>query len=375
MSSTTSSLRVTPYSAPSILSQIYDHTVGNVLTIVSIPQSALGAVIRDAFFFPLKWSVIANIKSVRNQLEIEEQYSRDFWNAEKPTDPNLKHHAQIREKFEVLEEHLSIRLPNGTEITLTYVIIQTKGATGSCYNFVHLPGIFTTIYNNIGTIHPYLAAYLDAQQSCPARFFMISENNLNYKPATLDEAGWILLETLRALKAKFGTIDQLDAHSLGVVFMANSLKQVDDPAVLPQNIHFRSGPVSIYESSKKYFWGAGRMLYYLAAFGGWSEDLEEDIITFYKKWPKEKRPFLMISGVVQDHHFGGTANLCCGQKIKKLDIDRVVFDPPRQVVHEHAHHNLRSDLLNSVYVIEGSSMINPGETLPQAVLRHSFRNY
>ena len=67
---------------------------------------------------------------------------------------------------------------------------------------------------------------------------MISENNLNFKPATLDEAGFVLLETLKALRTEFGEIDQLVAHSLGNVFLANALKQADDPKekLLPKHI-------------------------------------------------------------------------------------------------------------------------------------------
>jgi len=360
-----------------ICGQIFGMTVGNLIKIVHIIPNAIGVVVRDAFFFPLKWSVIANMQSVKDQLQIEETYARDFWDASKPVDPNLKDHAKIREKFDPPEDRIfPIELEDGRIVEMTCRIIQTKGGGENFYNFVQVPGIYNTISNNIGATHPYLAAYLNAEKDGqpPARFIIVSENNLNFKPATLDEAGLVLLETLKALRVEFGDIDQLVAHSLGTVFLANALRQADDPMFLPRYICFDRGPTSIWETSKKYFFGLGRVLYLFVSIGGWASDIEQDIVDFCQKW-KEK-PHFLVTGVIQDHHFSGGANLCLGEKIKKVeDIDVLVFDPPRQIVHEKAHHNLRPDLLNSRYLVKESNFLKPSENLTEAIIRHSLSTF
>ena len=223
--------------------------------------------------------------------------------------------------------------------------------------------------------HPYLAAYLNAEKEGialpPARFIIISENDLDVKPTNLDEAGLILLKTFQALQAEFGPIDQVVAHSLGAVFLANALKQADDPTCLPQHICFDRGPTSIWEASKKYFWGLGRLIYLLAKCSGWSSDVEEDISVFCKKW--KQKPSLLATGVVQDHHFAGRANLCLGEKLKQNEnIEVLVFDPPRQIVHEQAHHNLRPDFFNARYLVGKTGYLKPQENLPEAIVRHSL---
>jgi hypothetical protein len=80
--------------------------------------------------------------------------------------------------------------------------------------------------------------------------------------------------------------------------------------------------------------------------------------------------------MVQDHHFSESANLCLANSIQGIkDVEVLVFDPPRQVIHEHGHHNLRSDLINSCYLVKKSNYMNPLETLPEAVLRHSLPGF
>lgn len=360
----------------SIWDKIYDVTIGNLIKVIHILRNAIGSVVRNAFFFPLKWSVIANMRCVKEQLQIEEAYSRDFWDPSKPLDPNLKNHAEIREKFSPpVDRVFPIHLKDGRTVEITCRIIQTKAGGDHFYNFAQVPGIYTTISNNIGTTHSYLAAYLNEEKGGqplpPARFIVISENNLNFKPANLDEAGFVLLETLKALKTEFGEIDQLVAHSLGNVFLASALKQASDPKLLPKHICLDRAPTSVWEASKKYFWGFGRVIYLLAKVGGWASDIEQDIFDFCKKW-KEK-PSILITGVIQDHHFSGSANLCLREKMKKLEhVDVLVFDPPRQIVHEKAHHNLRSDLLNPRYLVGESSFMKSTENLPEAIIRHSL---
>ncbi|HSW72595.1 MAG TPA: hypothetical protein VLG44_04230 [Chlamydiales bacterium] len=358
----------------SIWCQIYDVVFCDYLYIVHIVRNAISAVARNAFFFPLKWSVIANMKSVRDQLQIEETYARDFWDVTKPVDPNLKDHARIKEVFDHPEDKVfPIQLKDGGTCEITCRIIETKRRGEFYYNFVHVPGIYTTIYNNIGGIHPYLAAYLNAEHEGeplpPARFIIVSENNLNIKPETLDEASLILLETLKALQVEFGNIDQVVAHSLGTVFLANALKQADSPNLLPKHICFDRGPTSIWEASKKY--RLGYLLYLLVSKSRWASDVEQDIVDFCGKW--KERPSILVTGVIQDHHFSGGANLCLGEKINKInDVQVLVFDPPRQLVQENAHHNLRADFFNSRYLVWESNYLKSSENLPEAIVRHSL---
>ena len=222
----------------------------------------------------------------------------------------------------------------------------------------------------------YLSAYLNVNPEGtplpPARFIMISLNNLNIKPADLDEAGFILSESLKQMNAIFGRINQIVAHSLGTVFLANALKQADDFSTLPQHICLDRGPTSLWEVSKKYGWGIGLLIYPIAKCGGWVADVEEDLLTYCSK--AENKPALLITGVLQDHHFSGDANLCFSKKIKALEnAEILIFDPPRQLVHQTAHHNLRPDFLNPRYLLEESDFIQHSENLAAAIIRRSFK--
>ena len=61
------------------------------------------------------------------------------------------------------------------------------------------------------------------------------------------------------------------------------------------------------------------------------------------------------------------------EKIKKIEgIDRLLFDPPRQVFHTTAQHNLRPDFLHSLYLKTPSDFMLPSENLAEAILRHSL---
>jgi hypothetical protein len=229
----------------SIWAQLYDLTIGNLIKIVHIVREAIGSVVRDAFFFPLNWSVIANRQETKEQLEFEKMRSDGFWDPKAPLDREFwPDQAEIRKMFDSpRKQTFPIQLKDGKTVNITCRIIETKGIKKNeerCYNLVQIPGIYTTIYNNIETTYPYLAAYLNAEKGAeslpPARFIMISENDLDIKPATLDEAGLMILETLKSLREEFGDIDQLVAHSLGNIFLANALKQVEDSTVLPKHI-------------------------------------------------------------------------------------------------------------------------------------------
>ncbi len=90
----------------SIWYQIYEGVTGNLLKVVHVARNAIGSVIRDAFFFPLKCARITNSETVQNLLQIEETYYRNFWDLSKPVDPALKSHARIRELFDPPEDRI-----------------------------------------------------------------------------------------------------------------------------------------------------------------------------------------------------------------------------------------------------------------------------
>ncbi len=130
------------------------------------------------------------------------------------------------------------------------------------------------------------------------------------------------------------------------MFLASALKQVEDPKLLPKHLCLDRGPTSIWEASKKYFLGLGRVIYVLSRAGRWASDIEQDVADFYNKW--KETPSLLVTGVMQDYHFSGGANLCLGKQIKAIkDVAVLVFNPPRQIIHERAHHSVRPDLLNA----------------------------
>ena len=102
----------------------------------------------------------------------------------------------------------------------------------------------------------------------------MSANNFDFVPSHIDQVGAVVVEALKLFEKKYGKIDQLVAHSLGTVFLANALKQVEDTHFLPEKICLDRGPISTWEASKKYFGGLGRLIYYLAKAGGWAEDVQ-----------------------------------------------------------------------------------------------------
>jgi hypothetical protein len=125
------------------------------------------------------------------------------------------------------------------------------------------------------------------------------------------------------------------------------------------------------EVSKNYFWGVGRLFYFLMEAGRWAGDPEQELVDFYQKW--DETPSLVIACVEQDHYFSGGANLCSGSKIRTIpQACFLVFDPPRQFAHASAHHNLRTDFLNPRYLTEESDYMEPDESFSEAILRHSL---
>lgn len=260
---------------------LYGLTIGNVIKIWNLPRQLIGAVIRD-LFFPLKCSWIANMRSVREQLAIEENFSREFWNPAAPLDPNYAEQRKVRAEFALRDDRIPIQLPEGRTVHMTCRFIESRNHTPgqAHYNFVCFPGIYTNISNNISSIYPYLAAYISEKEvvptTPPGRYIIMSANNMtylddrgqqqDYKPASLDEAGFIVMKTLEHLRSTYGQIDQIAAHSLGCILLANALKQTSYPSanLTDRNIFYDRGPVSIWEISKKRFCGLGAGLFPLA---------------------------------------------------------------------------------------------------------------
>ncbi len=362
-------LEVSAEKALSIWDQIFGYASDGILRIFHILRAAIGTAIRDPFVFPLKCPLLIKQQWVQDQIQIEEKYTSDFWNPAMPLDPSCKTHGMIRDVFAPPQDRVfTIQLKNGAEVEITCRIMETKEKP--TYNFVHIPGIYSTIQNNIRGIYPFMEAYVKAKEIPAGRFIVISENNLNYKPTSIDEAGHILMQTLKALKEEFGEIDQILAHSLGIAFLSNVFKQTEDP-FLPKNICFDRGFASSWEASKKYFWGLGRLFYLFAKFGNWASNVEDDIFQYCHKF--KERPSIVIVGVEQDHYFSGAANLSLSSKLRTTPGVQIMhFDPPRQLAHQYAHHNLMADLLNPLYLQHESDFMLESENFPEAIIRHSL---
>ncbi len=375
-----------------VWNSVYSSSVGVVSRVYHILRSAIGAPVRDLFFFPLSIMDFSLMKSLfpntAKQLQIEEAYGSDFWNPSKPLDPNFPLQQKMRNAFSVREQAVLIETETGKTVQVTCRIIESKGLRqrSPAYNFVYAPGIFNTVRNTAAGIYPYLAAYLKKKEHNrslpPARFMIISENDIQdkdtaspYRPASMEEAGTIFHHTVHALQAQYGKADQLAAHSMGCIFAASALKHFE-ARDLPKNLSLDRGPTSIWEISKKRLFSLGWCtIYPLAKLVGWSLDLEQQLADLCARIQNLR---ILISGVEQDHHFSGTANLCLGETTRKLQlagrVNVLYFDPPRQVVHEAAHHNLRSDYLRSLYLkhpSKGKALIG-GTSLAEEIVSRSI---
>lgn len=377
--SETTLLSQVAHKARSIWATIFGITISPVLKVIDIARTLIGNVVRDLFFFPLKCSFIANLNFVKQLMKIEEDYYRSYWDPSKPLDPNLKDHGKVRALFDPpRDQEFSVQTKSGKEVKMTCRIYETKAKEGQYYNFVQVPGIFATISNNIGPTHSYFSSYINSCKNQsdlpPARFIVVSENNLNYKPESMEEAGYILKETLAALNKEFGEIDQVVAHSLGTILLASALKQTETDSTLPKHICFDRGPISVWEASKRKFFGIGCLLYLFVKMGRWDEDLEESIDLFCKR--RNHKSSILITGAAQDHHFPGNANLVSSEKLKRNEnVQRLLFDVPRQIFHQDAQHNLRPDLLNSNYLLCDTDYMQPSECLSDAIIRHSISRH
>ncbi len=210
--------------------------------------TSLGGIIRDTYFMPLfnklppEWQL---------QLEKEEEFFLEFWNAKASLRPEFPLQKDIRNHFICKTEKIAVTVL-GKKLWVKCLIIESKNHKESdkFYNFVHVLGNSSTIDSNIAQTYPFLASYLTLKQNYPARFILISQYNIEsrdksmplHKIKTLQEGGFILSETLKSLEETCGTIHQIFAHSLGCMIAAASLQFFHK--ITPQNTVLENNPLS-----------------------------------------------------------------------------------------------------------------------------------
>lgn len=383
--------------------RIWNWTTSPFLTIWTATRSALGGMVRDYCFFPLKPYLNCE------QMKSEQRYYNDFWNPQAALDPNLKDHLVVRENFAVRDEVIQIT-SNGQRHAVTCRIIESKegiagaasvsevASSSNCrengpapkwFNFLLIPGNLTTIDNNVIGMYPFLSAYLaikgENKTVPPARFIMITQYDIcrlgdsgapeEYLPESLDEAAKILATSISSIQKKYGPTDQLLAHSIGCVFFSAALKYLTKD-LIPQNIAFHCGPSSVSTVGNNFWFG--KIAAKMAEISHWTVDVAKEIAAFYKKFSELKEFSLVISGVKQDHYFAGEANLCTAAEIlslkAELSIDLLLFDPPVQFFHNRAHHNLPFDFLVPNYLTEASNsdFMEREDHFAKALLRHAL---
>ncbi len=348
-------------------------------------KTTLGGWIRDFFFFPLARNLPASLLQEKEGL-----YVKQFFSAEGPLDPNFPAQEEIRKTFSLEEKEISLSIEGNKKISLTYRVLEPKTTDSlSNYNFVLLLGNRFTVHNNATGIYPYLSSYLDLKRENPSlpsgRFFLVSQYNLShegkpYRPSSLQEAGLILTLALASLKKEYGDIHQCVGHSLGCILLASALSHlVHQPDLTPKNLFFDRGPSSIKEISHSEH--IGKLLFPLIQALGWSIDVGKEIYNFMQSLSRQgvRIPHVVIGGVEHDHYFSQQKNLYHSKEIESLHkekkVERLLFDPPKQVFHERAHHNLGTHYLHPCYLQDGSSpaFMRQGESLSHALLRHSVR--
>ena len=367
-----------------ICEKIWNLATTPFVAIQNTIRSSLGNAIRDHIFFPLTPHLHCD------QMKLETKYYADFWDLNAPLDPNLTDHRAIKEHFSVRDEIFSVAADD-KQYAITCRIIESKTLTPDSsqrYQFLFLPGNLTTIGNNIIGAYPFLSSYLslskENQNLPPARFITITQYDISqleggtiesdYKPKSLDLVGEILEKTLAEVQRKYGQADQLLAHSIGCVFLSAALKYLS-PSSTPKNMAFHCGPSSLEEVGKNFWFG--QTICKIAQLTGWGVNTAREITNFRKYFaPKELS--LMISGVKQDYYFAGDANLCISPQMKALQRENLaeilVFDPPMQLFHDRAHHNLPTDFLvpNYLHPECDPGILEEEEHLARALIRKSL---
>lgn len=344
-------------------SKVFSVATGSIGKLYQVTRSIIGIPIRDCFFFPLALLKLPILKDwnsywvVQTQKEVE--FSRDFWDPEKRLDPNFPFQKQIRAEFISRESSVEVQTESGKTVQMNTHIVESKDTVGkpADYTFVYAPGIFGTIRNQSSCIYPYITAILKEKERRSSRFITLGFNDVqdsstlqHIRPATIEEGGWMYYQALQKLQKEFGKINEWSACSLGCIFVASALKHFKEEE-LPKNICFHTGPTSIWEVSKKQLMSLGWLFYPLLKFVGWASNVEKEISDFCQK---NHQTTILVSGVKNDIHFPGSANLCLGKEIQKLHdegrIQLLYFDPPQQLFDKSSHHSLRTDFLNWIYL-------------------------
>ncbi len=322
-------------------------------------KESIGGAIRNTFFLPL-----ANKLSIENQNKLRKEvlFYQDFWNPEKPLNPELPYQEAIRKNFVQKKESRSIEA-NGKQLQIEYSIIESKNSLSlPAQNLVFILGNTSTLDNNIVTPYPFLASYLKKTEGlffpAPLRIICISqyailENGEFYRAKTLDESGLILTETLKSISLEKGPIAQIVAHSLGTIILASALKYLsNEKDLLPSHLYFDRGPSSIELASyKKLGNWAGWVTHKLAQFSGWDLNLGFEI---QKHLKNRKNQTVILSEVPHDAHFGGVS-LPSSPYLQDLKEDKgfykIAFDFADQLQHLVSHHSKHNGFLNGYHLL------------------------
>lgn len=321
-------------------------------------RETVGSWIRDTFFIPLPPVLPPYAEVILNR---EKEFVSRFWDPSHPVDPNYPLQAEIRDAFHITDQQIATYV-DGKQLITTCRIIESKEKGEKYLNFAQVMGSVATIDNDITTSYPYLAAYLERRKEDaalpPARFILISHYQTNseeglWRPKTIEEWGKALTQLVETLSKKYQKIHCLIGHSVGTVPLGAALNSLS-PSAIPSLLCFERAPSSI-ESLSKDYWGSS-LLYLLAKQTGWSIDLGKELHTFCQK---EENPSCIISGVLQDYYFRDAAGLPNHPLVAELETQNkakvYLFNPPNQLFHPRAHHNLRADLLNGNYLIRSSN--------------------
>ncbi len=318
----------------------------------------VGRWIRDLFFLPISANLPSSSLAILNR---EREFVQRFWNPACPLDMNYPLQEEIRKAFRVYDQPIQIAI-DGEKLEAKCRIIESKEEGESYINFVQVLGSLSTIETDVTTTYPFLAEYLKRRKEDPslppARFILISHYNTSseeglWKPKTIAQWGEALSKIVEALSKKFNHLNCIIGHSNGTLPLAGAVNSLVQQA-LPSLLCFERGPSSIESVSKGYC--GGRILHFLAKNTGWTTDLGKELHTFYQKHPNSS---CIVSGVSQDFYFPGEAGLPEHPLIAELEKESKVkvflFNPPNQLFHPRAHHNLRADLLHGNYLIRATN--------------------
>lgn len=349
-----------------------------------------GKLIRDYIYYPFyQLDKGKNDKNLK-MLAYEESYYRNFWMGTEPKDLNLVGADLIRNEYTVYDQPVIIFDVNGNRITNVCRIIESKNCPKEAFNTLLLPGSLSTLDNNLFAFYDLLAAHSKLNKNLPARFIVWGYYELTistgsntpkiFKPANFDAIGEIIKRTLQALRNHFGQFDLISAHSAGCFHLASLLKR-SGPELLPSMLHFDRGPFSIYNVSRHYW--CGGLLYAITKRNEMTIDVSKEIQSFFDRcfsqnFANAQKSTCLITGVLEDYVYPDSAGLassdCLEGYEKQLKCAKWIFNPPAQIVHPRAHHNLRLSFLNKNYLSSvGNIDMLATENLSEALIRLSHK--